>query len=437
MNRRAWLIPALLLALAGASEAASPERRLGKLMGKGQWLAAGELAREILAQSPENAKAKKLFEELEQRVRRDADNLDFDPQKYFYAQAYLDYFRGRFADAVDDMEQVLTFELENEEVLRFMDKAQARISEEAKGILARLPGLLEAGKYEEASELAQRAAKIDPGNAEAREWPRKVQQAQVSGLLEQVSRLYEAGKSEEASELCQRALELDPASPQAKEWAKRIQGGQAAGILKGLSELFEAGRYQEALDLAFQVLELDPGNAQAKDWIRRMQLAMQTRPAPPRPEAVPQEEARPAPPSEAPPGEAAPSGEEKPPEEPEARVAAVAPGLRPPDLPEQAVPAREAGPQGLPAPQAAAGEAAPAKPEPPKLLAKIPRARPKPPAPPPPPTPEWVESRYREALKAYVHRDLAKSRDLLRELLARDPDNDRAKKALQRIEKEL
>lgn len=54
-----------------------------------------------------------------------------------------------------------------------------------------------------------------------------------------------------------------------------------------------------------------------------------------------------------------------------------------------------------------------------------------------PSDPEWPESTYREALKAYVRKDHPKAVDLMRQLLAREPDNERWKKSLQRIEKEL
>ena len=105
-------------------------RRLQELTAEENWLTAGEFAQENLKEHPADAKVKGQLEILEQKVLRDADNLEFDPRRYFYAQAYLDYFkRQSYAQAKDDLEQVLSFDQDNEEVLRFIGKAQIHIKE--------------------------------------------------------------------------------------------------------------------------------------------------------------------------------------------------------------------------------------------------------------------------------------------------------------------
>lgn len=339
-----FLTAALILALANPSHAKSPERRIQKLVEEGQWLAAGELAQDLLKQAPEDPKIRRQLDALEQRVRKDAENLDFDPKRYFYAQAYMDYFkRQRYADAVDDMEQVLVFELENEEVLRFMDKAQARFAEELKAVLGGIPALFESGKHPEALELARRALALDSSNASAKDWLKKIQSAMAP----------------------------PPAQPEAPAETK----------------LAMTSPYPEA---------------QA--------------PPPPEPEASIEQ-----------PG---------PPEPPPAQAVATAPAEPPKEAPPPQEPASQ-GTEVAMAPAPPAPTAAPPRDSP--IVAMLPpQARPARPKPAlPPPDPEWLESSYREALKAYVHRDLSKSRKILREMLARDPENERWKRTLQRIEKEL
>lgn len=129
VNRRTLALSLLapFLILSSSWAASGGARRVEKLGKQGRWFDAGELAQELQKASPRDERLRKAVEALEEGVRRDAENLDFDPKKYFYAQAYLDYFkRRRYADAAEGLEQVLIFELENEEVLRFLDKAQAR-----------------------------------------------------------------------------------------------------------------------------------------------------------------------------------------------------------------------------------------------------------------------------------------------------------------------
>ncbi len=218
--RRYFILGLLLCASAGSAK--TPESRVAALAAQGQWLGARELGEELLKQDPGNAQVKRALEALDEKVRRNTENLDFDPKKYFHAQAYVDFFSGHYAQAVEDLEQVLVFELENEEALQFMDKAQALLSSQAKAMLGKLPGLYRASKYKEGIELSSSLLAISPHSAEAKDWLKRMQTGQVSVLLGDLPALFDSAQYAQALETCQNILALDPSNTPAKLWADKI-----------------------------------------------------------------------------------------------------------------------------------------------------------------------------------------------------------------------
>lgn len=128
--RAFWLTPLLLLSLGPASRAESPAGRVKMLSDAGKWLEARQLAEELLKKNPKDRKLEAQLKAVDEKAKKAAESPEFDPKIYFYAQAYLDYYeKGRFARAMDSMDQVLALEEGNEEVKDFQERAQARVAE--------------------------------------------------------------------------------------------------------------------------------------------------------------------------------------------------------------------------------------------------------------------------------------------------------------------
>lgn len=254
----------VLIALAAAPLwAASPAKRLRALIADGSWLSAGELAREMIESGEGAGKAEELLRGLEEKARQDAENADFNPRNYFYAQAYFDYFhKKRYKDAVEDLEQVLSFELENEEALRFMDKAQVLAEQETRDraarqqkLLRRARELFDAGQAAKALTVAERAVAEVPANAEAQE------------LLDDIRRLLEppplvmkpSRQGKPLRQVLRQAKALPPPDP---AWLEsRYREALKAYVAKELDK---------AAAILNELLRRDPGNERWKKTLERI-----------------------------------------------------------------------------------------------------------------------------------------------------------------------
>lgn len=95
-----------------------------KLAAQGRWLDARELGEELLKRNPADRGVKLQLKTLDRKAREGALNLDFNPRRYFYAEAYLDYFENRsYAGALDALDQVLALDQSNAEARKFREKA--------------------------------------------------------------------------------------------------------------------------------------------------------------------------------------------------------------------------------------------------------------------------------------------------------------------------
>ena len=122
----------ILLSLSCAHQN-SALRRHDDLVAAGQWLHARRSIDEISKQGPISAELAARLEQLNRRARYQVNNLEIHPLQYFYARAYIDYFENkRYHKAAEALRQVLIYELDNEEVVRFLELAKTHFeSEEA------------------------------------------------------------------------------------------------------------------------------------------------------------------------------------------------------------------------------------------------------------------------------------------------------------------
>lgn len=186
-NYRSFRALAGSLALLGlcACAARPGPRRVQALLADGRWLYAREAAEEALRQAPNNQALVRAIADLDKRAENQAANSDFDPKRYFYAQAYLEFFKHkRYLKAVEDMEQVLSYELDNEELLHFMDRAQPKLEEEQRLAAEKVNSLIvdgvnayREGDYARTLHCAQRALALAPADPRARKLAAKAQEA--------------------------------------------------------------------------------------------------------------------------------------------------------------------------------------------------------------------------------------------------------------------
>ena len=244
---------AVVAALAACAHRTAELRMIERLADSGQWFAAREAATQTLKARPGRADVAARITALDRLAREQEENLEFDPRKYFYAQAYLDYFERRlFQRAVENMEQVLVFGLENAEILRFMDSAQIKAEAEREKTQRQIDALLEraaahfrSGDLQEARRAADLVATLDASNAQAQQWQSKIRRAIVASAPAPAraappprpapdpawveARYHEAVKSyvrgdlAKARETLSEVVDRDPANDRCKRMLMRIE----------------------------------------------------------------------------------------------------------------------------------------------------------------------------------------------------------------------
>lgn len=230
-------------------------RQINNFIAEQQFLKAGEFLREVLKANPGNKEAAQLLENTDKRMASDIQNPDFTPRRYFYAQAYQNFFHDHlYRQALEDLEQVMIFELENEEILEFLDKIylsakqdEQKTMKQVSALIKPIPGLVKSGKYAESLEQCSKALMLDPKNTRVLKLsarigklmgaaaklkksktdltaaPAAASPVVIAQLYREALMLYMGGNQKQASAQLKKLLDMDPSNERAQKALQRIQ----------------------------------------------------------------------------------------------------------------------------------------------------------------------------------------------------------------------
>jgi tetratricopeptide (TPR) repeat protein len=253
MTVKRWAILAAMLALSSCAHWKPPADELARLIDSGQLLTAREAAQTRLNASPDDAGAKAALVALGAKISALSENDDFNPIKYLYAQAYIDYHdRKKYASAVRRLAHILDYSMDNPEIVDFLEKAKdlAELERAATASAvaqenARAQSFFGSGQFGPALAAARAALKLDPQDASAQGWAARARQAMTPQAVaaiepprlpteapdpeelethyEEAVKAYLRGDLAASRDFLLENVRLDPGRPKWRKTLRRIQ----------------------------------------------------------------------------------------------------------------------------------------------------------------------------------------------------------------------
>lgn len=254
-------------------------KRAREALDSGDYLEAIASSEKVLERDPEHIEAKHLktraMEMLDKAQCRTAEigvhssrGLEF-------------YLAGDYAKAIAEWEAVLQLDPDNPEAVQNLRRIRARLEEMVTEWLTRAEGYMREEKWGAAIRQCELVLSQDPQNLRAQEIRRVASrrlEEYKEDLLQRGERLYRARKYIDAEATFLTLLRLDPKNAQAREWLERIRAQRRDVGKKMVSELYMKGvefytkeDFSTAIFYWTKVLELDPNHKNAQRNISRAQ----------------------------------------------------------------------------------------------------------------------------------------------------------------------
>lgn len=223
--------------------------------------------RELLAvakeQGGDNTKAVNILKDL---ANKEPDNA-----KAQYDAAFESHSKGDLDDAVIYYRRAIALDPK-------MTDAYSNIG----------AALIAKKQYNEALEMLNKAAELDPANTEVKKLISEIKESQTSSKYQEALSLHQQGKINEAIALYEEALKADPNNPEiltnlgAAYQTNKNYDAALAQYLKSIAiepkssvtyfymgtTYYSKNQFEEAITNYKKALELDPGNQQIKDSLK-------------------------------------------------------------------------------------------------------------------------------------------------------------------------
>ena len=246
---------------------------------------------EVLRLDPDNADAGELQSLLDQAIRerqlrgKIASHL---------AACHQALSREDFAESTELANKVLMLDRDNSEareLLDRIDKAQRQklSREKIASLLAQSSKALSSENFEEADARAREVLFLDPGNSEAKNLIRQIQETQgkrhvrkkIASLLADARASLGRGQPEDAVPALEEALQLDPENKTVSSLLDKVEEDiriqdrtrkteRIEEFLEQSRQARSTGRYPEALKLLDEVLSLDSSRRDVKQLRRQI-----------------------------------------------------------------------------------------------------------------------------------------------------------------------
>ncbi|MGH9579650.1 MAG: protein kinase domain-containing protein, partial [Terriglobales bacterium] len=242
---------------------------------KSEFSRAKELLQQVLRVDTQHSAAKELMHEVQQRLQKQQRGEQIRQLRSHAEDAFS---QKQFQDAMSYVEQALTLDKTNTELLNFRELVQES-NERKKRLdesLRRAESAHQTGELEAAERAIEEALSLDPENSQVkalqlavtRELSEKKKSKQVQGLLEEARRDISSRKFTAAFDALTKAEEIDPSSPEVhalKNLASsgREQETRRRDLDKFANEIQDAlnsDNFAPACDLADQALKKFPND---------------------------------------------------------------------------------------------------------------------------------------------------------------------------------
>ncbi len=225
----------------------------------------------------------KIKQELSQDELKERERIErLQKAEVFYNRGLSYYGRKTFEEASSEFEQALIMNPEHENAAKYLamakeeweaEKTGLRGIEAAKSFYAKGMKNYEEKLYFNSVRDFNMALKAYPAHEESQamlpEAQKKLEQ-QVRPYLQKGKVEYQRKKFSSAEENYQAVLKLDPENAEAKEYLDKISAEKNAAVTFHMNEgrsAFRAASYSKAIFHLDEVVKLDPQNAEAKDLL--------------------------------------------------------------------------------------------------------------------------------------------------------------------------
>lgn len=247
-------------------------------LSKGFFGQAKKLAEEILRDSPEHERAKKIIH-LAAELRIVMERM--------LSRAFKLEEESRLPEALREWEKILDMAPNHPKVMQNIESLKLRLSQGLEKRLEELMELYNQGKFRVVLAKGQELLKIDSQNTEGLQIIEQVKENLKEGenLLLKAQRAFHDGDLNNARIFAGRVLELDPQKEEAKKILQEIQGpspidseierkkrDQANRLIGSAQELLDMELLEEAYQITRVALSLDPGRSDAQDIIKIITL---------------------------------------------------------------------------------------------------------------------------------------------------------------------